>query len=71
MWMNLQFVQHLNLSLEEKQNFICKLSDLKKKYFRFYVDIFLISHLDISFFLFFFFSNRHVLIELSARTKNL
>lgn len=54
MWMNLQFVQHLNLSLEEKQNFICKLSDLKKKYFRFYVDIFLISHLDISFFLFFF-----------------
>lgn len=30
MWMNLQFVQHLNLSLEEKQNFICKLSDLKK-----------------------------------------
>lgn len=31
MWMNLQFVQHLNLSLEEKQNFICKLSDSKKK----------------------------------------
>lgn len=54
MWMNLQFVQHLNLSLEEKQNFICKLSDSKKKYFRFYVDIFLISHLDISFFFFFF-----------------
>lgn len=70
MWMNLQFVQHLNLSLEEKQNFICKLSDLKKIYFRFYVDIFLISHLDISFFLFFS-SYRHVLIEMSARTKNL
>lgn len=66
MWMNVQFVQHLNLSLEEKQNFICKLSDLKKKYFRFYVDI---SHLDISFFSLFFY--RHVLIELSARTKNL